>query len=99
MSYLDDKSLCRAERVCREWSRVISEGMLWKKLIERNVRTDSLWQGLAERKAWIKYLFIPRPGVTTRPHKFYRELYPKIMKVLIIILVNFNNINSYECNV
>lgn len=26
--------------------------MLWKKLIERKVRTDSLWRGLAERRQW-----------------------------------------------
>jgi len=31
---------------------VISEGMLWKKLIERKVRTDSVWRGLAERRGW-----------------------------------------------
>ncbi|PSN46000.1 F-box/WD repeat-containing protein 1A [Blattella germanica] len=35
LSYLDADSLCAAELVCKEWYRVISEGMLWKKLIER----------------------------------------------------------------
>ncbi|OPJ76394.1 F-box/WD repeat-containing protein 11 isoform B [Patagioenas fasciata monilis] len=35
LSYLDARSLCAAELVCKEWQRVISEGMLWKKLIER----------------------------------------------------------------
>ncbi|PIK36842.1 F-box/WD repeat-containing protein 1A [Apostichopus japonicus] len=50
LSYLDAKSLCAAELVCKEWRRVISDGMLWKKLIEHKVRTDSLWGGLAERK-------------------------------------------------
>ena len=52
LSYLDFKSLCAAELVCKEWNRVISDGMLWKKLIERMVQTDSLWQGLSERRGW-----------------------------------------------
>lgn len=52
LSYLDADSLYAAELVCKEWYRVISEGMLWKKLIERKVRTDSLWRGLAERRGW-----------------------------------------------
>jgi F-box and WD-40 domain protein 1/11 len=80
LSYLDADSLFAAELVSKEWNRVISEGMLWKKLIERKVRSDSLWRGLAERKKWIKYLFVPRPG-EYRDHSFYRQLYPVIMKV------------------
>lgn len=52
LGYLDAKSLCAAEQVCKEWGRVISDGMLWKKLIEHMVRTDDLWRGLAERKGW-----------------------------------------------
>lgn len=52
LSYLDADSLYSAELVCKEWNRVISEGMLWKKLIERKVRTDSIWRGLAERRGW-----------------------------------------------
>lgn len=80
LSYLDADSLFAAELVSKEWNRVISEGMLWKKLIERKVRSDSLWRGLAERKKWIKYLFVPRPG-EYRNHSFYRQLYPVIMKV------------------
>lgn len=82
LSYLDADSLFAAELVSKEWNRVISEGMLWKKLIERKVRSDSLWRGLAERKKWIKYLFVPRPG-EYRNHSFYRQLYPVIMKVRI----------------
>ncbi|CAH0599561.1 unnamed protein product [Chrysodeixis includens] len=80
LSYLDASSLCAAELVCREWLRVISEGMLWKKLIERKVRTDSLWRGLAERRGWIQYLFKPKPGCQHPSHSFYRQLYPKIIK-------------------
>lgn len=53
LSYLDDESLYAAALVCKEWHRVISEGMLWKKLIERKVRTDPVWRGLAERKGWL----------------------------------------------
>lgn len=55
LSYLDADSLFAAELVSKEWNRVISKGMLWKKLIERKVRSDSLWRGLAERKKRIKY--------------------------------------------
>ena len=84
LTYLDADSLKSAELVCKEWLSVISEGMLWKKLIERKARTDSLWRGLAERRGWMQYLFKPRPGTTHRPHSFYRELYPTIMKVCLL---------------
>ncbi|XP_033757737.1 F-box/WD repeat-containing protein 1A-like isoform X1 [Pecten maximus] len=80
LSFLDAKSLCSAELVCKEWYRVISEGMLWKKLIERMVRTDPLWQGLAERRGWIHFLFKPKPGESQKDHKFYRNLYPNIIQ-------------------
>ena len=50
LSFLDAESLVAAGAVSKEWSRVISEGMLWKKLIERKVNTDSLWKGLADRR-------------------------------------------------
>ncbi|VVC35464.1 D domain of beta-TrCP,WD40-repeat-containing domain,WD40 repeat, conserved site,WD40/YVTN repeat-like- [Cinara cedri] len=80
LSYLDADSLYAAELVCKEWYRVISEGMLWKKLIERKVRTDSLWRGLAERRGWIRYLFKPRPGLHHPDHFSYRALFPKIIQ-------------------
>lgn len=57
LSYLDADSLIAAELVCKEWLRVISEGMLWKKLIECKVRTDSIWRGLAERRGWLVNTF------------------------------------------
>uniref|UniRef100_A0ACB8F9W4 Uncharacterized protein n=1 Tax=Sphaerodactylus townsendi TaxID=933632 RepID=A0ACB8F9W4_9SAUR len=81
LSYLDAKSLCAVELVCKEWYRVTSDGMLWKKLIERMVRTDSLWRGLAERRGWGQYLFKNRPldGISP-PNSFYRALYPKIIQ-------------------
>ena len=56
LSYLDAESLSAAEQVCREWRRVIADGMLWKKFIERMVRTDPLWRGLAERRGWLVQL-------------------------------------------
>ncbi|XP_008485889.1 beta-TrCP-like, partial [Diaphorina citri] len=80
LSYLDAESLYSAELVCKEWNRVISEGMLWKKLIERKVRTDSIWRGLAERRGWIQYLFKPKPGESHPDHCSYRSLFPKIIQ-------------------
>ncbi|XP_052225874.1 beta-TrCP-like isoform X2 [Dreissena polymorpha] len=80
LSYLDAKSLCSAELVCKEWYRVISDGMLWKKLMERMTFTDNLWRGLADRRGWGQYLFKPRPGEPPKDHKFYRNLYPQIIK-------------------
>lgn len=80
LSFLDAKSLAAAQRVCKGWLHVISEGMLWKKLIERKVLTDSLWKGLAERRNWIQYLFKPKPGEAHPGHEFYRKLYPNIIK-------------------
>lgn len=58
LSKLDEKSLCAAELVSRDWRRVISDGMLWKKLIESHVRSDSLWKGLAQRRGWYAYLVV-----------------------------------------
>jgi len=80
LSYLDSNSLCAAELVCKEWHRVISEGMLWRKLIEHKVKTDSLWRGLAKRRGWIKYLFKPLPGESFPDHIHYRRLYPTIIE-------------------
>jgi len=53
LSYIDDaQSLCYAEQVCRDWYHVVGEGLLWKKLIEKKVKTDSVWRGLSERRGW-----------------------------------------------
>lgn len=49
---LDASSLRAAERVCHDWSRVVAEGQLWRKLIENNVRTDPLWRGIGTRRGW-----------------------------------------------
>lgn len=80
LSYLDAKSLCRAEQVCVEWSQVIADGFLWKKLIERKTSADPVWKGLSERRGWSKYLFrhvAESEGIT---HLYYRQLYPTIIK-------------------
>ena len=80
LSYLDAKSLCRAEQVCNEWYHVVADGLLWKKLIERKVATDPVWKGLSERRGWGSYLFRhvdPSEGIT---HMYYRQLYPNIIK-------------------
>ena len=80
LSYLDAKSLCRAELVCNEWFRVIEDGLLWKKLIEMKVSTDTVWQGLSERRGWAKYLFRHVPLSEGLAHQYYRKLYPAIIK-------------------
>lgn len=85
LSYLDAKSLCAAELVCKEWLRVISDGMLWKKLIEREVNTDPMWKGLSEHRGWSKYLFknnlyFNQNAHCQDQHKFYKDLYFKIIK-------------------
>lgn len=90
LSYLDDKSLANAQCVSREWYRVIAAGMLWKKLIERQVRSDPQWRGLAERRGWIKYLFKPSPG-QHQNHLFYRKLYPTVVADINAIEDNWKN--------
>ncbi|XP_055929688.1 F-box/WD repeat-containing protein 1A-like isoform X1 [Argiope bruennichi] len=101
LSYLDAKSLSGSELVCKEWYRVISEGMLWKKLIERRVLTDSLWKGLADRRGWIKYLFKPAPGEQHPDHTFYRRLFPKIIQDIESIETNWrcgrHNLQRINC--
>jgi len=101
LSFLDARSLCAAELVSKEWLRVISEGMLWKKLIERKVNTDSLWKGLADRRGWVQYLFKPRPGESHPSHSFYRRLYPSIIKDIDAIEDNWrggkHNLQRINC--
>lgn len=58
LSLLDAKSLCACACVSKSWRNAIAHGMLWRKLIERKVRNDSLWRGLSERRGWY-YLLLP----------------------------------------
>ncbi|KAI1724271.1 WD domain, g-beta repeat domain-containing protein [Ditylenchus destructor] len=64
LSLLDAKSLCASTGVSRAWRRAIANGMLWRKLIERKVRTDSMWRGLSEKRGWKKFLFISKEQAT-----------------------------------
>lgn len=77
LSYLDADSLRSAESVCKEWQRVIADGMLWRKLIHRKVLHDPLWKGLGERREWINSM--NRPSQKS-DHVYYRTLYPKIVQ-------------------
>eukprot|EP00795_Rhopilema_esculentum_P012127 gene12127-2731_t len=88
LSYLDAVSLRNAELVCKEWYRVISEGMLWKKLIQRKVKTDPLWQGLSERRGWSHSLWRSIPGYD---HTHYRRLYPSIIKDIESLELNWRS--------
>ncbi|CAH1258480.1 beta-TrCP-like isoform X2 [Branchiostoma lanceolatum] len=101
LGYLDAKSLSACELVCKEWYRVISDGMLWKKLIERMVLTDPLWKGLAERRGWGQHLFRPKPGETQPNHQFYRKLYPRIIQDIEQIETNWrcgrHNLQKIQC--
>lgn len=75
LSYLDARSLYMASCVCREWRRIIREGFLWKKLIERKVRTDRLWAGLVRRRGWDKDLFKPPQNYDyTKHQKLYFQI-------------------------
>ncbi|CAF0739046.1 unnamed protein product [Didymodactylos carnosus] len=95
LTYLDDTSLSATELVCREWYHVVSEGMLWKKLVERKVQSDSLWRGLSERRGWSRYLFrqILQNGEQQKAHEFYRHLYPQICKDIEQIETNWRTGN------
>jgi len=75
LTYLDAKSLGAAELVSKEWYRVIQEGHLWKRLIERMTTTDPLWKGLSERMGWGQYLFKGKHD----KDNYYRTLYPTII--------------------
>ncbi|KRZ17091.1 F-box/WD repeat-containing protein 1A, partial [Trichinella zimbabwensis] len=88
LSYLDAKTLSIAEYVCRDWRRVIAQGHLWKKFIERKVHSDSLWKGLAHKRGWIEHIVRTKSGRYSQLHCFYRKLYNQII----------NDIETIESN-
>uniref|UniRef100_A0A915D849 F-box domain-containing protein n=1 Tax=Ditylenchus dipsaci TaxID=166011 RepID=A0A915D849_9BILA len=115
LSLLDAKSLCASACVSKAWRRAIAHGMLWRKLIERKVRTDALWRGLSEKRGWKKFLFVSKEQATylialaknvgkieaeelkrSHPdpnefqHLFYRELYPQIVRDIMMIENNWH---------
>ena len=67
----------------------------------RQVNTDSLWKGLAERRQWMQYLFVPKPGEQHPNHSFYRRLYPNIVKDIETIENNWrcgkHNLQRINC--
>ncbi|XP_064383751.1 beta-TrCP-like [Halichondria panicea] len=102
LSYLDAKSLCRAELVCTEWFRVVEDGLLWKKIIEMKVATDTVYKGLSERRGWSKYLFRHVPQSEGLAHQYYRKLYPAIIKDIERMVANWKNghhsLTRIECH-
>ena len=79
LSYLDAQSLCRAEQVCAGWYQLITDGMLWKKLISQKVQTDRVWRGLSERRGWGQYLTRQSSSLLVINHQYFRRLYPCII--------------------
>ena len=58
LSFLDAKSLCAAGAVSKEWARVISEGMLWKKLIESTGKhLGGSFMQLTSYESWAALVF------------------------------------------
>ncbi|VDM37042.1 unnamed protein product [Toxocara canis] len=60
LSQVEARWLRCCERVSRSWRRVVAHRMLWRKLIERKVRTDPVWRGIAEKRAWMRFIFISK---------------------------------------
>jgi len=78
LSYLDSKSLCRAERVCKHWNHVIRNGHLWRKLIIQNIRTISIWERIGKRRDWIDRLY----RASDFGSNYFKTLYPQIVQDL-----------------
>ena len=66
--------------------------MLWKKLIEHNVKTNYLWRELSKRRGWENYLFKNGNYLEQRPdYLFFRRLYPQIIKDIKNMEKNWRN--------
>uniref|UniRef100_A0AC35U9X2 F-box domain-containing protein n=1 Tax=Rhabditophanes sp. KR3021 TaxID=114890 RepID=A0AC35U9X2_9BILA len=61
---IDAIGLERCELVSTYWKHVIANGMLWKKLIEKNILKDEMWCGLSYKRGWHQYFFRPIVEVT-----------------------------------
>ncbi|EDV22800.1 uncharacterized protein TRIADDRAFT_50617 [Trichoplax adhaerens] len=83
LGYLDAKSLCAAERVCKDWYHTIDSCMLWKKLIMYKVHTDNLWKGLSERRA------CDRGSASHADSSYYRNLYRQFIQDIKTIDTNW----------
>ena len=82
LSRLDEKSLHAAGFVSSEWLRVIADGLLWKKLIEKKVNSEPIWHGMSMYHGWSQFLFknnihFNKNTNVQEQHKFYKELYLK----------------------
>ncbi|MFH4981799.1 hypothetical protein AB6A40_008508 [Gnathostoma spinigerum] len=60
LGHLDSRWLCASECVSRSWRKVVAHGMLWRKLIEKNVRSNPVWKGIAQKRGWRKFLFVSK---------------------------------------
>lgn len=102
LSYLDADSLAVTELVCKKWLCVISNSTLWKRLCKQKVYSDPLWLDLFKHRGWIQYLSKPLDDTKSKPHLFYRTLYPKILKEIENLDYNWRNgrhtIERITCN-
>lgn len=77
LSKLDHKDLVACEMVSKSWNAVVSDCMLWQKLIKHNVNTKRIWKGLGERRGWISHI---DRRTSEMQNDYFRNLYPDILK-------------------
>ena len=83
LSYLDGPSLAKAESVCNKWAELIfeSDGILWRSLLERKLKSDPLWKKLSFENQCIKDGFNPSFFGSNHCGR-YRDLYCSAAKRL-----------------
>ena len=64
-------------KVCKQWNDVITDknrksNLIWKGLVERKVKNDSNWKGLAYRRGWIEHLYNQK---NTKTDWYYRSMF------------------------